>query len=106
MIMLQVTPSIITYQSNNSAVLESSHGFANTEFLRCKCNFALSVAALTFETNSENKTYVLMFPDEYKLAFLFSHLWQENEIKTSFPQSEHSACKMPGFSSKNFLRGN
>lgn len=66
MLMLQVTISIRTYESSNFAVLESSHGSANTEFLGCKCNFALSAAALTFETNSESKIYVLMFPDEYK----------------------------------------
>lgn len=66
MIMLQVTTSIKTYQSSNFAVLESPRGSANTEFLGCKCNIALSAAALTFETNSESKIYVLMFPDEYK----------------------------------------
>lgn len=66
MLMLQVTISIKTYESSNFAVLESSHGSANTEFLGCKCNFALSAAALTFETNSESKIYVLKFPDEYK----------------------------------------
>lgn len=47
-----------------------------------------------------------MFPDEYKWKFIFSFLWQEDEIKNSVPQTEIGACKMPGFSSKNFLRGN
>jgi len=64
--MLHVTTSIKTYQNCNFAVLPSSHGSANTEFLGCKCNFALSAAALTFETNSESKIYILMFSDEYK----------------------------------------
>lgn len=66
MIMLQVSTAIKTYQSSNFAVLESSHRSTNTEFLGRKCNFELSAAALTFETNSESKIYVLMFPDEYK----------------------------------------
>lgn len=33
-------------------------------------------------------------------------LWQEDEIKSNVPQTETGACKMMGFSSKNFLRGN
>lgn len=106
MIMLQVSTAIKTYQSSNFAVLESSHSSTNTEFLGRKCNFALSAAALTFETNSESKIYVLMFPDEYKWTFIFSPLWQGKQSKSSVPQTERSACKMPGFSSKNFLRGN
>lgn len=40
------------------------------------------------------------------MNIFFSPLWQENEIKSSVPQTEISACKMPGFSSKNFLRSN
>lgn len=47
-IVLQVTTSITTYQSSNFALLKSSHGSKNEEFLGCKCNFASSATALTF----------------------------------------------------------
>lgn len=60
--MLQVTTSLKICMSSNSAVMES----ANTEYLGYKCNFALSAAVLTFETNSESKIYVLMLPNDYK----------------------------------------
>lgn len=62
MIMLQVTTSIKTCPSSNFAVMESAH----TEYLGYKCNFGLSATALTFETNSESKMYVLMLPNEYR----------------------------------------
>ena len=80
-------------------ILELRHGFANTEFVECKCKFVLSAAALTFETNSESEIYVSLFSDEYKWKFPFSLLWKQNETKAMFLKQKSV------FSSENGFRG-